>query len=263
MSILEHHFPPLIAEKYGVNAAIFLRDIFHWCETNQNNGENFHEGRWWTYQTMKGLCLRHTYWTKNQMEHIIRTCKEKGALLSGHFGENQFDRTCWYALTDEALALFGSPSSTSEISEMDNQEIPASSLKNQKCNIDKYKTENKAYTSLPPTTETPEKAVRTLDDAGKFLDEYAGEDGELRERLEEFREVRKRKKKPLQTRRAAAILTGRLDRLSGGDRQMKLELLDTSILHGWDSVYALNEGEAPPGTQRRDKPVQDDWVTFS
>lgn len=263
MSILEHHFPPLIAEKYGVNAAIFLRDIYHWCETNQNNGENFHEGRWWTYQTMKGLCLRHTYWTKNQMEHIIRTCKEKGALLSGHFGENQFDRTCWYALTDEALALFGAPASTSEISEMDSREIPASSLKNQKCNIDKYKTENKAYTSLPPTTEKPEKAVRTLDDAGEFLDGYAGEDGELRERLEEFREVRKRKKKPLQTRRAAAILTGRLDRLSGGDRQMKLELLDTSILHGWDSVYPLKEGEAPPGTQRRDKPVQDDWVTFS
>ena len=75
MSILEHHFPPLIAEKYGVNAAIFLRDIFHWCETNRNNGENFHEGRWWTYQTMKGLCLRHTYWTKNQMEHIIRDRK--------------------------------------------------------------------------------------------------------------------------------------------------------------------------------------------
>lgn len=263
MSILEHHFPPLIAEKYGVNAAIFLRDIYHWCETNQNNGENFYEGRWWTYQTMKGLCLRHTYWTKNQMEHIIRTCKEKGALLSGHFGENQFDRTCWYALTDEALALFGAPASTSEISEMDSREIPASSLKNQKCNIDKYKTENKAYTSLPPTTEKPEKAVRTLDDAGEFLDGYAGEDGELRERLEEFREVRKRKKKPLQTRRAAAILTGRLDRLSGGDRQMKLELLDTSILHGWDSVYPLKEGEAPPGTQRRDKPVQDDWVTFS
>ena len=44
---------------------------------------------------------------------------------------------------------------------------------------------------------------------------------------------------------------------------MELELLDTSILHGWDSVYPLKEGEAPPGTQRRDKPVQDDWVTFS
>ena len=265
MSILEHHFPPLIAEKYGVNAAIFLRDIFHWCETNRNNGENFHEGRWWTYQTMKGLCLRHTYWTKNQMEHIIRTCREKGALLSGHFGENQFDRTCWYALTDEALALFGAPSSSSEISEMDSREIPAASLKNQKCNIDKYKTENKTYTPLPPVPETKGKPVSAAsrDGAGEVLDGYAGEDGELRERLEEFREVRRQKKKPLRTRRAASILTGRLDRLSGGDRAAKLELLDTAILHGWDSVYPLKEDGGPLGTVKLDQPLRDDWVTFS
>ena len=265
MSILEHHFPPLIAEKYGVNAAIFLRDIFHWCETNRNNGENFHEGRWWTYQTMKGLCLRHTYWTKNQMEHIIRTCREKGALLSGHFGENQFDRTCWYALTDEALALFGAPSSSSEISEMDSREIPAASLKNQKCNIDKYKTENKTYTPLPPVPEAKGKPVSATsrDEAGEVLDGYAGEDGELRERLEEFREVRRQKKKPLRTRRAASILTGKLDRLSGGDRAAKLELLDTAILHGWDSVYPLKEDGGPPGTVKRDQPLRDDWVTFS
>ncbi len=264
MSILEHHFPPLIAEKYGVNAAIFLRDIFHWCETNRNNGENFHEGRWWTYQTMKGLCLRHTYWTKNQMEHIIRTCREKGALLSGHFGENQFDRTCWYALTDEALALFGVPSSSSEISEMDSLEIPASSLKNQKCNIDKYKTENKTYTPLPPVPETKGKTVSAAsrDEAGEVLDRYAGEDGELRERLEEFREVRRQKKKPLRTRRAASILTGRLDRLSGGDRAAKLELLDTAILHGWDSVYPLKEDGGPPGRPDKPGPLRGKGVTY-
>ena len=95
------------------------------------------------------------------------------------------------------------------------------------------------------------------------MDGYAGEDRELRERLEEFREVRKRKKKPLQTRRAAAILTGRLDRLSGGDRRMKLELLDTAILHGWDSVYPLKEDKAPPGTRGQDQPLRDDWVRFS
>lgn len=159
MSILEHHFPPLIAEKYGVNAAIFLRDIYHWCSTNRNNDENFHDGRWWTYQTIKGLCLRHTYWTKNQMEHIIKSCKDQGALLAGHFNDDQFNRTCWYTLSDEAWALFEGPSSISDISEIedqeipksisdiseiDSQEIPESSRKNQKCNKDKYKTVNKA-----------------------------------------------------------------------------------------------------------------------
>ena len=151
MSILEHHFPPLIAERYGVNAAILLRDIYHWCDTNRNNGENFQEGRWWTYQTMKALCLRHTYWTKNQVEHIIKTCKDKGALLSGRFSDDPFDRTCWYSLTDEAWALFEGTPSISDISEMDSKEITIGSRKNQKCYKDEHKAKDTAIPPLPPT----------------------------------------------------------------------------------------------------------------
>lgn len=139
MGILEHHFPPLVAEKYGVNAAIILRDIYHWCDTNRNNGEHFHEGRWWTHQTVKGLCRRHTYWTKNQVEHIIWTCKERGALLSGHFGEDPLDRTSWYALSDEAWALFEGPYPISENSEMDFGKSVPRFRKNPKCNKDKDK----------------------------------------------------------------------------------------------------------------------------
>lgn len=156
MSILEHHFPPLIAEKYGVNAAIFLRDIYHWCETNRNNEENFHEGRWWTYQTINGLCRRHTYWTKNQMEHIIRTCRDNGAILIGHFSDNQFDRTSWYALSDEAMALFEGTDSISEISEIECNKTSPSLRKNQKCYKDKYKTEDKTNNPIAPCENDPD-----------------------------------------------------------------------------------------------------------
>ncbi|MDE7261058.1 MAG: hypothetical protein K2N78_03210 [Oscillospiraceae bacterium] len=256
MSILEHHFPPLIAEKYGVNAAIFLRDIYHWCETNKNNEEHFHDGRWWTYQTIAGLCKRHTYWTKNQVEHIIRTCKEKGALLSGHFSENQFDRTCWYALTDEALALFDGPTSMSEKSEMESQEIPELGRKNQKCYKDKNnKTENITNNPLPPEKPSDEVAA--------VFDDYAGEDADLRQRLTDFQESRRKKKKPLHTQRAARILVGKLENLSGGDRAAKLALLDNAILHGWDSVYPLKDDERPnahPGAPS--KPLRGEGVRY-
>lgn len=150
MSILEHHFPPLIAERYGVFEAVLLRDIYHWCVTNRNNGEYFLEGRWWTYQTMKGFCLRHTYWTKNQVEHIIKNCKKKGALLSGHFSDDPFNRTCWYSLTDEGWALFEGPLSKSDISEMDSKEFPVVDRKNQKCYKDKHIAEDKAIPPIPP-----------------------------------------------------------------------------------------------------------------
>lgn len=160
MSILEHHFPPLIAEKYGVNAAIFLRDIYHWCSTNRDNEQNFHDGRWWTYQTIKALCCRHPYWTKNQVEHIIKTCQEKGALLSGHFSENPLDRTLWYSLTDEAWTLFDGSPYISEISEMQSGKNASTIRKNQKCNKDKHRTENITIPPLPPTGGKGVKAKR-------------------------------------------------------------------------------------------------------
>ena len=113
-----------------------------------------------------------------------------------------------------------------------------------------------------PETEGKAGPAASRDEAGEALDGYAGEDGELRERLEEFREVRRQKKKPLRTRRAAVILTGRLDRLSGGERKMKLELLDTAILHGWDSVYPLKEDGGPPGRPDKPGPLRGKGVTY-
>lgn len=156
MDILEHHFHPNIAVKYGINIAIFLRDIYHWCETNRNNDENFFEGRWWTYQTMRGLCLRHPYWSKNQVEYIIKACKEKGLLLSGHFGEDKFDRTCWYALTDKGISLFTISKSVSEDSEMDFGKNTPSELKIQKCYKDKHKT--KDITDIPISQDASPKS---------------------------------------------------------------------------------------------------------
>lgn len=161
MSILEHHFPPLIAEKYGVNAAIFLRDIYHWCSTNRDNEQNLHEGRWWTYQTIKGLCRRHPYWTKNQVEHIIKTCQEKGALLSGHFNEDSLDRTRWYTLTDEAWEMFEGPLPISEISEMHFGKDTPASRKNQKCYKDKHKTENIKHIYAQPAAQGCVQDVET------------------------------------------------------------------------------------------------------
>ena len=123
---------------------------------------------------------------------------------------------------------------------------------------------NKNNPPLPPVPEAEGKTVSAAsrDEAGEALDGYAGEDGELRERLEEFREVRRQKKKPLRTRRAAVILTGRLDRLSGGERKIKLELLDTAILHGWDSVYPLKEDGGPPGRPDKPGPLRGKGVTY-
>ncbi|MCI8880684.1 MAG: hypothetical protein HFH27_12015 [Clostridiaceae bacterium] len=48
--------------------------------------------------------------------------------------------------------------------------------------------------------------------------------------------MRRRKKKPMLDR-AKKMLLGRLTRFSEGDREIKLRMLEDSILHCWDRVY--------------------------
>lgn len=105
---VEHHFPPGLAVRCGVDAAIFLRNIYHWVQKNQANRKHFHDGRYWTYNSLDAFAEIFPYWTKRQIERIISRCKAEGLLLTGCFNEDQRDRTVWYALTDEGMGFFRS-----------------------------------------------------------------------------------------------------------------------------------------------------------
>lgn len=228
-----------VAIHYGLEEAIFLDSIVFWYKENKANDRNFRDGRWWTFNSVGAFEELFPWWSGKQIRRIVNSCRDKGAILVGNYNSDRRDRTVWYTPSDELLALYGlsqtgtcicqngqmqKPERADECAQM-GRPLPCSNH-----------VETTMNTPLPPR-EKPQ------DEVGEALDRYAGEDGELRQRLEEFQESRRKKRKPLHTRRAANILVGRLERLSGGDRASKLALLDNAILHGWDSVYPLKPDE--------------------
>lgn len=73
---------------------------------------------------------------------------------------------------------------------------------------------------------------------------YAGEDGELLEAILGLLENRAAaKKSPVKTVRAMNGILNKLDRLSGGDRGMKLALLDKATVSNWLTVFPLKADE--------------------
>jgi hypothetical protein len=70
------------------------------------------------------------------------------------------------------------------------------------------------------------------------LDNYTSND-DLRQALNDFLEMRKKIKKPM-TERALNMLLSKLDELAATD-EVKIKLLDQSILHNWQTVYPLKE----------------------
>ena len=103
----EYHFNAELAQRHGVNGAIFLHAMAFWIAKNQANGRHFHEGRTWTYNTLEALAKLFPFWTRRQVERIVAKLKEDGVLLTGNFSQDKTDRTVWYALADGVLEVYG------------------------------------------------------------------------------------------------------------------------------------------------------------
>ena len=155
--MIEYHFRAELAAEYGVDGAIFLHCMAFWTAKNRANGRHFHEGRYWTYNTMKALTELFPFWSRRQIERIVAGLKEAKALLTGNFSEDKTDRTLWYALGDQVLEAYGEGASPiSPNGEMDFTEPCTPFPQTVKCNKETvtYQLDNNPCS---PLSEKPKK----------------------------------------------------------------------------------------------------------
>lgn len=103
---MQHHFDIEIAEAYGLNEAIILNNIRFWVIHNEANGTNFHDGRYWTYNSMKAFEELFPYMKPKSIRNALDKLENEGLLLTGNYNKLAFDRTKWYSLSDKGYALF-------------------------------------------------------------------------------------------------------------------------------------------------------------
>jgi hypothetical protein len=104
---LYHSFNVDLATKYGMIEAILLNHICFWIAKNKANNVHAHDGRYWTYGTMKAFAELYPYLTVNQVRRALERLKEKGLIIDGEYNTKPFDRTKWYTLTDAAMVEIG------------------------------------------------------------------------------------------------------------------------------------------------------------
>ncbi len=93
-----HTFDPEIAVQVGINAAVVYRNLVFWVRHNEANGRNFHEGRYWTYNSLAAFDEQFPYLTAKQIRTALEKLVEAGLILKGNFAEDRFKRANWYAL---------------------------------------------------------------------------------------------------------------------------------------------------------------------
>lgn len=106
----EIHFSKELARRYGKDEAIMLSNLAFWVETNTANRRNIRDGRAWTYNSQSAFAeLYDGIFSRRQIQRILKSLEDQGAVLKGNYNTKPMDRTCWYTVCDEVLEYYGIP----------------------------------------------------------------------------------------------------------------------------------------------------------
>ena len=118
---MNHSFDVDIAVKYGVNAAILLQNIYWWCRKNKANGKNYHDGRYWTYNSRRAFAELFPYLSERQIKTAIDKLIEDGLVVTGCYNKDPRDRSLWYAVTDKGTWILQNVNS--DLAEMSDRNV--------------------------------------------------------------------------------------------------------------------------------------------
>ena len=102
---MTHQFEVELAKGLGIEEAVLIDKFVGWIQYNRANNKNYFDGRTWTFNSAKAYADIFPYMTESKIKRVIARLVELGIITKGNYNENQYDRTNWYAFTDEGNAL--------------------------------------------------------------------------------------------------------------------------------------------------------------
>lgn len=103
--MMEHSFDVDIAKRYGIHAAVLLKNIYFWIEKNRANGKNFYDGYFWTYNSKKAFSELFPYMNARQVDYALQKLIEDKLIITGNYNKVAYDRTLWYAITKKGYSI--------------------------------------------------------------------------------------------------------------------------------------------------------------
>lgn len=100
-----HSFDTDVAKKYGIPAAILLQHFAFWIAKNEANDQNYYDGNYWTYNSVKAFETLFPYLSTMQIRSALKKLVDEGLVITGNYNQMKYDRTLWYALTEKGKSI--------------------------------------------------------------------------------------------------------------------------------------------------------------
>jgi len=135
---MEHAFNIELAQKYGVDEAIVIKNLHFWIIKNKANRTHFYDGFYWTYNSTRAFTELFPYWSERQIDRVLKSLKDKGAILIGNYNKVGYDRTRWFTLTMAVTDIipYGGMDSTEQCNGFNRKVVPIPDI-NTDINTDK------------------------------------------------------------------------------------------------------------------------------
>lgn len=93
-----------IACALGVNEAIVIGKISAWLASNEKDGKNFYDGRYWTFNSFEEWKRKDfPFWSIRTIKRIFKKLEDLGVLVVGNYNRMVLDKTKWYSIDYETL----------------------------------------------------------------------------------------------------------------------------------------------------------------
>src|SRR5580692_6251437 len=99
---IHHSFDIELATELGdIELATLIHHFQFWILVNKRQGINQHEGRTWTFQTLKQMAAHFPYWSMYKIERLLEKLVKMKIIIKGNFNKSAYDRTVWYAFENQ------------------------------------------------------------------------------------------------------------------------------------------------------------------
>ena len=93
-----------LARELGLNEALVLQQINYWIEINKKSGNNYVDGKYWTYNSIRAWQEKDfDYMSIDTVKRTFAKLEKMGFLLVGNFNKDPRDKTKWYTINEEKL----------------------------------------------------------------------------------------------------------------------------------------------------------------
>lgn len=233
------YFNDVEAIKYSVDEAIVMNNLRFWILKNKANNKHFYDGKYWTYNSQQAMMELFPFWTRRQIQRIIKSLLDRKILIVGNFNKLAYDKTTWYAFSDEKYMLEPACPTNAPNGAIDctischrlNQTVL--SIEPNGSTYTRYNTDINTYIT---NSEKDKKELVVnlndfeIDDFDKFF-----------EVCNEWFDYKKSRKNMYKTQKGVDKFIKTLVEYSNGQYKKAQQIVDTSICNNYQGIFPLRE----------------------